>query len=388
MFKIQKLNKISQEKLDLMPASLYEIGESFENPDGILVRSYNMLESELPENLKGIARAGAGVNNIPLDRCTKKGIVVFNTPGANANGVKELVLASLLLSSRKIHQGINWIQSNKGTGQDIPKLVEKGKSNFDGPEIMGKKLGVIGLGAIGAMVANDALALGMTVAGYDPYISVDAAWGLSREVIKETSLDNLLATSDYITIHVPLIAQTKGMFNKEKFAIAKKGIKIINLARGGLVVNKDIIEAIKSGIVSSYVTDFPEEDLLGVDNIITVPHLGASTPESEENCATMAVNQLRIFLETGNIKNSVNFPDSSLAYNGGTRLLIANENIPNMVGQITTILANNNINISDLLNKHRDNLAYNIIDVEGELSDTALEEIKNIEGVIMVRVIK
>ncbi len=388
MFKIQKLNNISQEKLDLMPTSLYEIGDNFDNPDGILVRSYNMLESELPENLKGIARAGAGVNNIPLDRCTKKGIVVFNTPGANANGVKELVLASLLLSSRKIHQGINWIQSNKGTSQDIPKLVEKGKSNFDGPEIMGKKLGVIGLGAIGAMVANDALALGMTVAGYDPYISVDAAWGLSREVIKETNLDNLLATSDYITIHVPLIAQTKGMFNKEKFAIMKKGIKIINLARGGLVVNKDIIEAIENGTVSCYVTDFPEEDLLGYDNILTIPHLGASTPESEENCATMAVNQLREFLESGNIKNSVNFPDASLGYNGGTRLLIANENIPNMVGQITTKLANSNINISDMLNRHRDNVAYNIIDIEGDISDAAVEGIKSIEGVIMVRVIK
>lgn len=388
MFKIQKLNKISQEKLDLMPTNLYDIGEGFDNPDGILVRSANMLESELPANLKGIARAGAGVNNIPLDRCSEKGIVVFNTPGANANGVKELVIASMLLASRKIHQGINWIQSNKGTGQDIPKLTEKGKANFDGPEIAGKKLGVIGLGAIGAMVANDAVALGMTVVGYDPYISVDAAWSLSSQVIKETNLDNLIATCDYITIHVPLLPQTKGLFNSEKFAIAKKGLKLINLARGGLVVNKDVIAAIEQGIVGCYVTDFPEEELLGVENIITVPHLGASTPESEENCATMAVNQLRIFLETGNIKNSVNFPEASLAYNGGTRLIVANKNIPNMVGQITTKLASNNINISDMLNKHRDNVGFNIIDIEGDITDAVIDDIKAIEGVTMVRVIK
>jgi D-3-phosphoglycerate dehydrogenase len=387
MFKIQKYNNISQEKLNTMPNDLYEIGENFDNPDGILLRSFNLLNAELPQNLKAIARAGAGVNNIPIDKCSENGIVVFNTPGANANGVKELVLASLFLSSRKIYRGINWTKSLKGKGEDVVKLVEKSKSQFQGPEIKGKKLGIIGLGAIGAAVANDALALGMEVIGYDPYISVDSAWNLSRKVEKETNFDNLLAEADYITIHVPLNNNTKGMLNKEKFAIMKKGMKIINIARGGLVVNKDLLEAIEDGTVSCYVTDFPEDELIENDNIITIPHLGASTPESEENCAAMAIDELRNFLERGTIKNSVNFPNCDLEYKGHIRLLVGNINVPNMVGQVTTILAQNEINIASLLNSHKGKIAYNIIDVDGNVTSEVLEKIKAINGVVMVRII-
>jgi len=278
MFKVQMLNKISNSGLDLLPEEQFEVSLDATNPDAILVRSANMLEMELPSNLKAIARAGAGVNNIPIEKCTERGIVVFNTPGANSNGVKELVIAALLLSSRKISQGINWVQSLKGKGEEVPKLVEKGKSQFEGPEIKGKRIGVIGLGAIGVMVANDASSLGMEVMGYDPYISVKAAWGLSRSVIRATSIDHLLSTCDYVTIHIPLTKDTKYTLNKEKFDIMKKGIRIINLARGGLVSNADLLEAIKNGTVSCYVTDFPEDELLGVDEIIAIPHLGASTP--------------------------------------------------------------------------------------------------------------
>jgi D-3-phosphoglycerate dehydrogenase len=388
MFKIQKYNNILQEKLDAMPKDLYEIQENLNNPDGIILRSFNLLNVEFPENLKAIARAGAGVNNIPVEKCSENGIVVFNTPGANANAVKELVLASLFLSSRKIYKGISWAKSLKEKGEEVPKLIEKGKSDFEGAEIKGKKLGIIGLGHIGVLVANDAAALGMEVIGYDPYISVDAAWKLSRSVKKETSLDNLLATSDYITIHIPLLKDTKGILNEEKFKIMKKGAKIINMARGGLVVNSDLLKAIEEEIVSCYVTDFPEDELLNNDNIITIPHLGASTPESEENCATMAVDELKNFLEKGTIKNSVNFPDCELSRSGNPRLLVANLNVPNMVGQITTILAQNNINIDSMLNAHKDKVGYNIIDVEGEVTQGVLEKIKAINGIKMVRLIE
>lgn len=387
MFSIKTLNSISEKGLELLPGDMYQISNETSDPDAILVRSANMLDMELGGNLKAIARAGAGVNNIPIDRCTEKGIVVFNTPGANANGVKELVLTALFLSSRKIYQGINWAQSLKGKGAEVGKLVEKGKSQFEGPELKGKKIGIIGLGAIGVMVANDAIALGMDVVGYDPYISVNAAWGLSSSVVRETSLDHLLATCDYITIHVPLMESTKGMLNKEKFDIMKKGIRIINLARGGLVVNKDMLEAIENGIVACYVTDFPEDDLLGNENVITIPHLGASTPESEENCAVMAAKQLSDFLEKGIIRNSVNFPECDLVQSGNTRIITAHLNVPNMVGQITTVLAKYKINIVDMLTHHKNNIGYNIIDVEGHITGEIVENLKQIEGVKMVRVI-
>lgn len=387
MYKIQMLNKIANCGLELLPEEDYTISTDEVNPDGILVRSANMLDMELPKNLKAIARAGAGVNNIPIEKCTEKGIVVFNTPGANSTGVKELVIASLLLSSRKIVKGIEWAQSLKGKGDEVPKLVEKGKSQFEGPEIKNKKIGVIGLGAIGVMVANDCVALGMEVMGYDPYISVKAAWGLSSSVIRATSLDHILSTCDYITIHVPLTNETKNTLNKEKFEIMKKGMRIINLARGGLVSNKDLLEAIKDGTVACYVTDFPEDELLGIDEIITIPHLGASTPESEENCAVMAVNQLRDYLETGMIKNSVNFPDCDMLPTDKTRIITVHRNIPNMIGQMTTILAANKINIADMLTRHKDTIGYNVIDIEGELSDEIVDKIRAIDGVKNVRVI-
>lgn len=387
MYKIQMLNKIASCGLDLLPKENYEISTDEANPDGILVRSANMLEMELPVNLKAIARAGAGVNNIPIEKCTEKGIVVFNTPGANSTGVKELVIAALLLSSRKITKGMEWVQTLKGKGDEIPKLVEKGKSQFEGPEIMSKKIGVIGLGAIGVMVANDCISLGMEVMGYDPYISVKAAWGLSSSVIRANSLEHLLSTCDYITIHVPLTGETKNTLNKEKFEIMKKGVRIINLARGGLVSNQDLLEAIGNGTVACYVTDFPEEELLGVEEIIAIPHLGASTPESEENCAIMAANQMKDYLETGMIKNSVNFPDCDMLPTDKARIITVHRNIPNMIGQMTTILAANKINIADMLTRHKDTIGYNVIDIEGELSEDVIGRIRAIDGVKTVRVI-
>jgi D-3-phosphoglycerate dehydrogenase len=387
MFKIQTLNKIAMIGLEGFPREQYEIASEILNPDAILVRSADMHSMTLPASVQAIGRAGAGVNNIPVEQCSKRGIVVFNTPGANANGVKELVLAGLLLSSRRIVAGIEWVQTLKGKGKEVGPLVEKGKNDFVGPEIKGKKLGVIGLGAIGVMVANDALGLGMEVAGYDPYISVEAAWGLARTVRRAISLDMLLAQSDYITLHVPLADQTKGMLNRDKFGLMKKGVRIVNLARGGLVKNADLIEAMKAGTVACYVTDFPDDDLLTVPNVIPIPHLGASTPEAEDNCAVMAVEQVRDYLENGNVKNSVNFPACALPSMGRDRIVVANANVPNMVGQITTVLAADRINIADMMNKSAGDFAYNIIDIDGDVSQTQVEKLRKIEGVIMARLI-
>lgn len=388
MYKIQTLNKIATIGLELLPRDNYEVASEILNPDAILVRSANMLEMDLPASVKAVARAGAGVNNIAVDKCSELGVVVFNTPGANANGVKELVITGLLLSSRRIVPGIMWAKSLVGKGDEVPKLIEKGKGDFTGPEIKGKRLGVIGLGAIGVMVANDAVELGMQVTGYDPYISVEAAWGLSRNVKRARGLESLLAESDYITLHVPLSDKTKGLINRERFAIMKKGARLLNFARGGLVNNEDMKEALKDGTVSCYVTDFPDEDLLRLDNVISIPHLGASTPEAEDNCAIMAVNQIRDFLEHGNIKNSVNFPDCELdSFGTAKRIVIANKNVPNMVGQITTYLAAEKINIADMINRHKGDYAYNIIDIDGEIPASIVEKLKAINGVIMVRVI-
>ena len=387
MFKIQTLNKIAMIGLEGFPREHYEVASEILNPDAILVRSADMHSLTLPASVKAIGRAGAGVNNIPVEQCSKRGIVVFNTPGANANGVKELVLAGLLLSSRRIVPGIAWAQTLKGKGKEVGALVEKGKNDFVGPEIKGKKLGVIGLGAIGVMVANDAVALGMEVAGYDPYISVEAAWGLARTVRRATSLDMLVAQSDYITLHVPLMDQTKGMLNRDKFALMKKGVRIVNLARGGLVKNADLLEAMKAGTVGCYVTDFPDDDLLDVPNVIPIPHLGASTPEAEDNCAVMAVEQVRDFLENGNVKNAVNFPACALPVMGRNRIVVANANVPNMVGQITTVLAADKINIADMMNKSAGELAYNIIDIDGNVAEAQVEKLRKIEGVITARLI-
>ncbi len=387
MFRISTMNKISPEGLELFPRDKYEVASDLPNPDAILVRSANLLDMEFPASVKAIARAGAGVNNIPIPRCSENGIVVFNTPGANANAVKELVIASMLLASRKIVDGINWCQTIKDKADEVPDLVEKGKSKFEGPELRGKTLGVIGLGAIGVMVANDAHALGMNVIGYDPYISVDAAWSLSRAINRADTIESLLAKADYITLHVPLMEGTKGFINAEKIRIMKKDARIINLARGGLVNDADLLAALASDKLGTYVTDFPNAELLESGKVICIPHLGASTPEAEDNCAFMAVKQLMDFLETGNIKNSVNFPHSKLELRASHRLLVINRNIPNMVGQISTHLAEANINIMDLVNHHKNDFAYNIIDTEDAIPAAVLEKLSAVDGIIRVRTI-
>lgn len=387
MFRIRKLDKISPSGLDRFPADLYEHAADIADPDALLLRSADMLSMDLPSSLLAIARAGAGVNNIPLEQCSKRGIVVFNTPGANANAVKELVILALLIASRRVSEGITWARSLAGRGEEVPLLIEKDKSNFIGPEILGKKLGVIGLGAVGHLVANDALSLGMDVSGYDPCISVEAAWGLSRSVRRAISLDTLISESDYITLHAPLSDKTKGMINRDKFALMKHGVRIMNFARGGLVNNRDLKEAIKNGTVACYVTDFPDDELLQMDGVIPIPHLGASTPESEENCARMAVDQLREFLERGNLINSVNFADCFLAQTASRRILIANKNRPAIIGHITKILANKRINIADMLNKSKGDYAYNIIDIDGEIEEKTVALIRNEKDILMVRVI-
>ncbi len=389
MFKIQTLNKIDPDGLSLFPLSDYEIVSELSNPDAIVLRSYKMHDIDLPTSLKAIARAGAGVNNIPIGKCTDKGIVVFNTPGANANGVKELVLAGLLMSSRDIIGAVNWGQTLIGKGDEVPSLVEKGKKNFAGQEIKGKTLAVIGLGAIGVLVANGAKALGMKVIGYDPYISVKHALKLSREVTWVEGIQPLLAQADYVTLNIPLIPNTKGYINKEKFDMMKDGVKILNFARGGLVNNNDLKEAIEAGKVSNYVTDFPDEECLKMDKVISIPHLGASTKESETNCAIMAVNQLKEYLENGNIKNSVNFPAAEMELNGKARILVANKNVPNMVSQISSVLGTEGLNIDNMLNKKRDEIAYNIIDVDStSVNESVKEKLMSIDGIFMVRLIQ
>jgi D-3-phosphoglycerate dehydrogenase / 2-oxoglutarate reductase len=389
MFKIQTLNKIDPDGLKLLPLDKYEIASEIPNPDAIVLRSFSMHEMELPGSLKAVARAGAGVNNIPVSKCTEKGIVVFNTPGANANGVKELVLAGLLLSSRDITDAIVWAKTLIGKGDEVPALVEKGKNNFAGQEIQGKTLAVIGLGAIGVLVANAANALGMNVIGFDPYMSVKQALKLSNQVKWIEGIQAILSQADYVTLNIPLNADTKGYINREKFSMMKQGIRILNFARGGLVDRKDLKEALASGKVARYVTDFPDEEVLKMDKVIAIPHLGASTKESETNCAIMAVAQIREFLEDGNIKNSVNFPEASMDRNGGTRILVANKNIPNMVSQISNILASQNLNIDNMLNKKHDNIAYNIIDLtETNIDENIKTKLESIEGVFMVRIIQ
>ncbi|MDR1870155.1 MAG: phosphoglycerate dehydrogenase [Treponema sp.] len=387
MFRIQTLNKISPVGLDLFPRDKYEIASDIPNPDAILVRSADMNSVEIPSSVLAIARAGAGYNNIPVQRCSESGVVVFNTPGANANAVKEITLAAMLLASRDIVGGINWT-SSVADRADVAELVEKEKSKFTGPELKGKTLGVIGLGAIGVMVANDAVALDMDVIGYDPYISVDAAWNLSREVIRAETLESLLSKSDYITLHIPLSDATKGLLDAEKFRQMKKDAKIFNFSRNALVKDKDIIEALNSEKLSAYVTDFPTVELLSCKKVICIPHLGASTPEAEDNCAIMAVRQTIDFLEAGTIRNSVNFPRCKLDQRAPHRLLVANKNIPNMVGQITTILAGASLNITDLINHHRDEYAYNIIDTEQKIPSQVLDQIGKVEGIIRVRSIE
>ena len=387
MYQYHCLNPIAAKGLDLFGED-YKKTETLYEADAVLVRSAKMHDMELPEGVKAIARAGAGVNNIPVMDCAEKGIVVFNTPGANANGVKELVLAGMLLASRDIVGGIEWVAKEKDQ-EDIGKLAEKQKKQFAGCEIMGKKLGIIGLGAIGAMVANAASALGMEVYGYDPYISIDAAWNLSRTLKHIKSLDEIYSQCDYITIHVPLLDSTKEMINKEAFSKMKDGVVLLNFARDLLVDENALIEALESGKVKKYVTDFANHTVAGRDGILVTPHLGASTEESEENCAVMAVKELRDFLENGNIKNSVNFPNCDM----GTcvavgRIAITHKNVPNMISQFTKVLGAEGLNIADMTNKSKGEYAYTLIDLESTASKEALDELKSIEGVSRVRVIK
>ena len=383
MSKIYTLNKISSKGLEGF-GQCYEVQESLQDADAILVRSAKMHELELPKSVKAIARAGAGVNNIPIDACTQKGIVVFNTPGANANAVKEMVIAGLLLSSRKIIEGVNWVQTLKG---NIAKEVESGKSAFTGPEILGKKLGVVGLGAIGVLVANATQVLGMEVIGYDPYLSVDAAWGISRHIRHAHTLEEVLGQADYITIHVPLTPATKEMFNEEAFNKMKKGVRLLNFARDTLVDNQALVKAIEKGTIEKYVTDFPVEGLIGHPQIITIPHLGASTPESEDNCAVMAVKELKDYLEQGTLTNSVNFPECEMPWHATFRLTLIHKNIPAMIGKITSIIAEEGINISDMINKSKGEWAYTIIDTDTKVTDIKIKSIEALDDMIKVRVL-
>ncbi len=388
MFKIQTLNAIDPVGLSIFPLSSYEIGSELPNPDAIVLRSQKMHDMELPPSLKAVARAGAGVNNIPIDKCTEKGIVVFNTPGANANGVKEMVIAGLMLASRDIIDGAIWVKSLIDKGDKIPALIEKGKKNFVGQEIKGKTLAVIGLGAIGVLVANAAKSLGMEVVGYDPYISVDQALKLSNRVNLVKGIEVLLTQADYVTLNIPLTPETKGYINKDKLSMMKNNVRILNFARGGLVDIPDLKQAIASGKVAKYITDFPDEEILKLDNTIAIPHLAASTNESETNCAVMAIKQVKDYLENGNITNSVNFPTAIMERHDGCRILIANRNIPNMVGQISSILASESINIDSMLNRKYNGNAYNIIDITRKTLDPSItKKLKEIDGVTMVRIL-
>lgn len=383
--KVKLLNKIAQIGLDQFDAN-YECREDFQDYDAIMVRSAKLHDVEFSKDLKCIARAGAGVNNIPLDRCSEDGIVVFNTPGANANAVKELVIASLILSGRKIAQGINWVKSI-ADDEDLGKAVEKGKSNFVGPEIAGKKLGVIGLGAIGVQVANAAAALDMEVYGYDPYISVQAAWTLKARINHAKDLKTIFEECDYITVHVPFMEATKNIVGADAFDQMKDGVRILNFARGGLIDEDALLKALEAGKVGCYVTDFPTKELLAFDNVIGVPHLGASTPESEDNCAVMAANEIRDYLENGNIVHSVNMPDIQMAQEAKYRICIINKNIPNMVGEMTTKLANVGINIENMANKAKKDYAYTILETNDEISQELLDKLASQEGIKSVRLI-
>lgn len=387
MYKYHCLNPISAVGLDQLDENYVNV-ETAKGADAILVRSAKMHEMEFDKNLKVIARAGAGVNNIPLERCAEEGVVVFNTPGANANGVKELVIAGMLLAARDIIGGINWVQEYEEDG-DIAKITEKKKKVFAGTELEGKKLGVIGLGAIGVLVANAAVHLGMEVYGYDPYVSVDSAWRLSRNIHHAKTADEIYKECDYITVHVPALEDTKGMINKDAISLMKKGVVILNFARDVLVNQEDIVDALVSEKVRCYVTDFPTKEIVGVRGAIVIPHLGASTEESEDNCAKMAAAKVKDFLENGNITHSVNFPDCDMGAKGeGERITILHKNIPNMIGQFTALLAEKNMNIEVMTNKSRKEYAYTMLDVDGTVSEDVEAQLAAVEGVLKVRVIR
>lgn len=385
---IKTLNKIDPKGLALFGEGYDIIDENTDGEySGIVLRSFKLHDYAMSPQLLAIARAGAGTNNVPVDQCAEEGIVVFNTPGANANGVKELVIAGLLLSSRNVPGAIEWAKTLKGQ-EGVPKLVEKGKSNFAGPEIQGKTLGVIGLGAIGALVANAADALGMQVIGYDPYISVDAAWKLNPTVQKVTSLDDLYAQADYISVHVPLMDATKGMINDETMAKMKEGVRILNFSRGGLIDNDAMAKALESGKVSRYVTDFPDEQTVAMEGVIAIPHLGASTPESETNCAKMAVAQLKDYIENGNIKNSVNYPAVDFGVcQSAARISVLHKAGANMVADLTGVLGQANVAVVEMINKARGEFACTMMDVEAEVAESVVANLEAVEGVLKVRVL-
>ena len=386
MYHIQCLNKISEVGTSCFGPD-YVCGTDVQNPDAILVRSASMHDMTFDPELLAIARAGAGVNNIPLDKCSEQGIVVFNTPGANANAVKELVVAAMLLSSRRIVDGIEWTKALKGKGDQIGKLVEKGKGDFVGPEISGKTLGIVGLGAIGVLVSAAAISLGMEVYGYDPFLSVDTALRLSSSVHHAKTLDEIYAKCDYITVHVPLTPDTREMINASSIAKMKDGVRLLNFARGDLVNSADVAAALESGKVAAYATDFADETILGAKNVIAMPHLGASTPESEDNCARMAALELIEYLENGNIRNSVNLPAVSMPREG-SRICIIHRNVPNTISSFSGVLAQCGINIENMASKSRKEFAYTILDVTGDVSANAADSIAALEEVVRVRVIK
>lgn len=386
MYNIKTLNKISNVGLSKFDKSKYVYGDDIENPDAIMVRSASMHDMEMPKSLLAIARAGAGTNNIPVADCADKGIVVFNTPGANANAVKELVILGLLLSSRKVTKAIDWCKTIKDEGDNVGKTVEKGKSAFAGPEIKGKTLGVIGLGAIGRLVADVAVDLGMKVVGYDPFLPADAQ--LKAGITVNNNLDKIFPVVDYLTVHVPLTDDTKEMINRESIDKMKNTVRIMNFARGALANSDDVIEALEDGRMAAYVTDFPDAKLIGVDGVIAIPHLGASTPESEENCAVMGASELIDYLENGNIKNSVNMPTVAMAKSGSVRVTVIHKNQPNMIAFITDTISKDGVNIASFEDKNRGAIAYSIIDCDTDVSTSVVSDIEKIDGVIKVRVIK
>ena len=386
MYNIKTLNKISNVGLSKFDKSKYVYGDDIENPDAIMVRSASMHDMEMPKSLLAIARAGAGTNNIPVADCADKGIVVFNTPGANANAVKELVILGLLLSSRKVTKAIDWCKTIKDDGDNVGKTVEKGKSAFAGPEIKGKTLGVIGLGAIGRLVADAAVDLGMKVVGYDPFLPADAQ--LKAGITVNNNLDEIFPVVDYLTVHVPLTDDTKEMINRESIDKMKNTVRIMNFARGALANSDDVIEALEDGRMAAYVTDFPDAKLIGVDGVIAIPHLGASTPESEENCAVMGASELIDYLENGNIKNSVNMPTVAMAKSGSVRVTVIHKNQPNMIAFITDTISKDGVNIASFEDKNRGAIAYSIIEGDTDVSTSVVSDIEKIDGVIKVRVIK
>ena len=388
MYQIKTFNKISPVGLNRFDAGLYNVGDSVENEDGILVRSAKLLDYEFPANLKAISRAGVGVNNIPIDRCSEAGIAVFSTPGANANAVKELVLCGMLMASRDVTGSIKWVKDQVESGVEVANVVEKGKSAFVGPELYKKTLGVIGLGAIGSLVANVALELGMDVYGYDPFLSVDAALRLDRHVHVVKDIAELYKRADYITIHIHYTDQTRHMINAEAIGKMKRGVRFINLARGEIVEDEAMLSALDTGKVAAYVTDFPNNKLVRAPHVVAMPHLGASTPESEQNCAAMAVDELKDYLENGNIKNSVNFPNVHMDRSGVQRLCIVNRNIPAMLANITALLAKDHVNVENMTNKSRGDYAYTMVDLGAKMDEKVIQDVMSLDGVIRVRVIE